>query len=1644
MKKVWMSVLAAACLVFGAIGMTACGGGKDKHVFSEEWTNDANRHWHVCTAHTDCNQISGTGVHVWGTGEQANTCTVCGYERHAHEFVWEFNESTHKQVATCHPEVEQNVGTHTFTDGTCACGVTQAEVNAYPAYKAYIEALGDEPTPFADWVEMIASENGSLSTNAAGDVTYTHGEDSEIWYAQRTVTASATVDESPLQGVWFKVSAVKTESGGDDAADAAATSASEPQILGTAITGEDGVATISFYPLGYSADGYAYTVEIAGKDETGYGLPYPANSLPLEADAMAIEVTADAATISAAGTATFKKALAPGAIYANAMIGGDTSGGSVAPTSIPLGNVPEGFYELEVTNAQGWVSGPSSTPAVTVYVGSSSKYSAFYYLNVGKQNDDNAREGHYKTILYIPEGTKEIRIKCGTAYDARAYDLALSIAPSTIALGSTNNTFAVTTGFEYPITLPAGAYAITGTTWMGTTKPSSAIKVKIGGVESTLSSGVGSFIVKEGDDKIKFSCGSDSSYYYSEYTITPAPAVTLDTEFTVDLTTGSAVRAITVPEAGVYRITATSDTAFKGLTVKIISDTILNASAEATAHFGSFLADGEKTYVLTFAGAVSAKYKIVKVAAGENVIKANEEKEIVLHPNDAQIYTFSAAAEGPHAIFIKGNGSLKGLTVLNTAQTKLVNCTSAVETFTDFFLLTTGSHELTFRYTGEADLSISVLIVPDDSSSHTLSATSKLDLSFAKRGVQYFTVEDPRGISWTLHFTGDAIDHVKFYKLTVSSTSVTDSTISLTAGEGEKTASATLSATGVIYAIVYDGEGAGTLHIEGKPQLAGPSLTSSIKNNFRKTQVGWSSVTNATGYEIWLKDGEAAIATIPAESSKTSYTWDIPKTYWTKGTHIYVVKAVAENFYPGASADDTRTYESDMGKLTVNIEYPNDYPKGTLTATIYYKKAEGEYSTNDRLGTVSITADGESKIEATNNTFFTETDKSYLLRATTIHAVYGAPDVTFESASFAEKEGTATLTVTEKNNCVVTVNITVPEGNADQTGSLKISSLTVELWKGDEKYTPAVSSGTVSGLATAENEGKGKATFTVLESGDYTVKITNLYKAYAYDEQTVNISLDSDTVRSTKEVNITITKKNANTVSIALPDGLDLSGTITIDAWQGEASKGTESVTVSVGAKSASVIFYGLADGTYTLKMTLDSTLLAHYSESDEGTLTITSGESEAVTLTVKEKTKSVITVAGFAGGGVKLSLWKEGDDDRAVYDSGYVAITSTSKTYTFYGIDAGEYVVKIAIVGSENRTYRYSFDHVTLTATAEAGGNATITVTETEKTTVSFSFPESISSGQVTVNVYKSDDLETMVDTMKVPVNATGDPSTKTADIYLPEASGTYVIKTEALDVKYFIHFLASETTINVTGRKTTDAVTVQADGTKKVWTITYKVNNDTYDGKKLDFFFYTDSMGSHQYSGTYCATIHGNKAIAKLYDLENGGLAKMMPAASTYHLPAGATVNWEGIKLSNPATTTNWDVEIGAPDPNVGKKISVWTSFGGFSSSYYGTLTFVWVDTTQNDKVIGNKEWTYEVTKDSSGEFTLNWEFPSTYATTSECKKMKLKLKSAKKADGTDFTDKVQLGENKSTLTGYSQAISQRFDMSWQTWLYFTIKAD
>lgn len=118
------------CTVCGKIDPTP-----HEHTFSDEWSHDANTHWHAATCeHKD--QKKDEAAHTFEDGE----CTVCGEpdpnyvppgHEHTYSDEWSSDDTNHWHAATCeHTNEKKDLGAHdiewtTATPATCTAAGTK-------------------------------------------------------------------------------------------------------------------------------------------------------------------------------------------------------------------------------------------------------------------------------------------------------------------------------------------------------------------------------------------------------------------------------------------------------------------------------------------------------------------------------------------------------------------------------------------------------------------------------------------------------------------------------------------------------------------------------------------------------------------------------------------------------------------------------------------------------------------------------------------------------------------------------------------------------------------------------------------------------------------------------------------------------------------------------------------------------------------------------------------------------------------------------------------------------------------------------------------------------------------------------------------------------------------------------------------------------------------------------------------------------------------------------------------------------------------------------------------------------------------------------------------------------------------------------
>lgn len=358
LKKLILSTVTAVGAVCLAAGIAACNSGDSqghKHTFAAEWSTNETSHWHAATCeHTT--QKSGFGKHVDSDGDLY--CDDCHYLMHDHTFDyshWEHDSSTHWHAADCGHDAKTDVEPHydfnddqfcdeceapvphthrysetewgvdeeshwrpatccegekgyieqhTFVEGECVCGVTEADLEAYTILSKLNLTDNEE---FTYWYAAL-KEDGvtSVRISSWGDVVYDRSGDIEAKYvAQRSVKVKAqTSTGEDLEGVYIKITCTV------NGAEVHKYGSSDAIAVGK--TGADGIATIEFTPEnGYTTPEVIYNARVAQALDVEQVLQIPEEqAFPLPnrysyedtASIFAIEVSEDAALEEEVGT----------------------------------------------------------------------------------------------------------------------------------------------------------------------------------------------------------------------------------------------------------------------------------------------------------------------------------------------------------------------------------------------------------------------------------------------------------------------------------------------------------------------------------------------------------------------------------------------------------------------------------------------------------------------------------------------------------------------------------------------------------------------------------------------------------------------------------------------------------------------------------------------------------------------------------------------------------------------------------------------------------------------------------------------------------------------------------------------------------------------------------------------------------------------------------------------------------------------------------------------------------------------------------------------------------------------------------------------------------------------------------------------
>ena len=233
--------------------------GDHQHTFAKTWTYDGKTHWHAATC-DDTTERQDEAPHVDEDGDQY--CDICtGLIDHEHEFSeteWKFDINKHWRPATCgHPTEKGYEAEHNFDNGgVCECGLKEVEKQAYNSLIDY-KILDGEETDFYTWLTGLKADGVTdIRITVKGDIVYDRsGVVEGVYVAERTVKVKATIDGGDgLADVWFKVA--MSEKGTyhivNDNVDA----------LAVAKTGADGIAELTFKPIGGYSNGEEIKYEI--------------------------------------------------------------------------------------------------------------------------------------------------------------------------------------------------------------------------------------------------------------------------------------------------------------------------------------------------------------------------------------------------------------------------------------------------------------------------------------------------------------------------------------------------------------------------------------------------------------------------------------------------------------------------------------------------------------------------------------------------------------------------------------------------------------------------------------------------------------------------------------------------------------------------------------------------------------------------------------------------------------------------------------------------------------------------------------------------------------------------------------------------------------------------------------------------------------------------------------------------------------------------------------------------------------------------------------------------------------------------------------------------------------------------------------
>ncbi len=137
-KKILISTIIAVCVVsITCVLVIVLCGNKHKHSYSDNWSSDSTKHWHLATC--GHNVKSDEAEHTFGdwtidieateesTGSKSRSCTVCEYKEtavidklpHTHKYdttTWLYDETKHWHASTCGHDVISDEAEHDWNE----------------------------------------------------------------------------------------------------------------------------------------------------------------------------------------------------------------------------------------------------------------------------------------------------------------------------------------------------------------------------------------------------------------------------------------------------------------------------------------------------------------------------------------------------------------------------------------------------------------------------------------------------------------------------------------------------------------------------------------------------------------------------------------------------------------------------------------------------------------------------------------------------------------------------------------------------------------------------------------------------------------------------------------------------------------------------------------------------------------------------------------------------------------------------------------------------------------------------------------------------------------------------------------------------------------------------------------------------------------------------------------------------------------------------------------------------------------------------------------------------------------------------------------------------------------------------------------